>query len=59
MSEREVTGDWSSFAPATDPERCVVCGEPLDANTEPWQRGLDGGGAHLRCLDITEQGDQP
>ena len=50
--------DWSALPPS-DPERCVVCGSPLDAQEEEWQRALDGTGAHLRCLDNDEQGDQP
>lgn len=40
-----------------DPDKCELCGEPLD-DTRPWQRGLDGAGAHCDCLDsINHDGD--
>jgi hypothetical protein len=32
-----------------DTSVCEFCEQPLD-DSEPWRRGLDGCGAHERCL---------
>lgn len=32
-----------------DVTRCEICDGPLD-ESEPWQRGLDGAGAHFLCI---------
>jgi hypothetical protein len=38
-------------------DRCHICEKLLD-DSAPWQRGLDGGGAHLECLDTVEIDDE-
>ena len=39
----------SERAEAGDVTRCELCDELLD-DSEAWRRGLDGAGAHDRCL---------
>jgi hypothetical protein len=40
----------------SDPNVCTICEEELD-DTRPYQRSLDGEGAHLECLDTLEVDD--
>lgn len=51
MDPEEVKRQMSSLYEQSggDPTQCQFCDEPPD-DTQPWQRGLDGAGAHLACL---------
>ena len=41
-----------------DSTHCELCGEPLD-DSQPWQIGLDGEGAHTACLgDFLDNQDE-
>ena len=40
-----------------DPAACEFCEKPLD-DSEPWQRGLDGAGAHVNCLQVVLNTDE-
>jgi hypothetical protein len=39
-----------------DPNVCTICEEELD-DTQPFQRDLEGNGAHLDCLETVEEED--
>jgi hypothetical protein len=37
-------------------EVCTICEEALDGS-KPYQRDLEGNGAHLECLETVEEED--
>jgi hypothetical protein len=39
-----------------DPNVCTICERELD-DTLPFQRDLEGNGAHLECLESVEEED--
>lgn len=38
----------------SDPNVCTICETELD-DTRPYQRDLEGNGAHMECLETLEE----